>query len=374
MKITINKNNLLTPLKLVFNVVESNSVNPTFNRVLLKTINQNELALIGSNSFISIKTIIKEGLTIKETGGILVNGRILYSIISKIDNPELALELIDNSVLRISTPNFSSDINIYEENSYPNINFDFSGWDKLLLPTNFIKEIIYKLSNITSPLGKDNYYPVLKGILIDGARVDAQVEAISTDGVHLIYIKTPFNGSKFKIIVNAAIFKYITDLIDLDKEIIFYVQKNNLIIQIKDFLFSCRLIEGDYPSSIKAIEETKEFKFIVDKRKFINALEKGLIVGGGEKKPSIALQINVNKLKLTSRSVEWGSSYEELDIEGYTGDNIRLLLNIKTLSNLIKNIESEKIEFRFSNNAKPIAVLDQSNPNYFSIIMPIRNN
>jgi DNA polymerase-3 subunit beta len=244
----------------------------------------------------------------------------------------------------------------------------------LLLPTNFIKEIIYKLSNITSPLGKDNYYPVLKGILIDGARVDAQVEAISTDGVHLIYIKTPFNGSKFKIIVNAAIFKYITDLIDLDKEIIFYVQKNNLIIQIKDFLFSCRLIEGDYPSSIKAIEETKEFKFIVDKRKFINALEKGLIVGGGEKKPSIALQINVNKLKLTSRSVEWGSSYEELDIEGYTGDNIRLLLNIKTLSNLIKNIESEKIEFRFSNNAKPIAVLDQSNPNYFSIIMPIRNN
>jgi DNA polymerase III sliding clamp (beta) subunit (PCNA family) len=127
MKITINKNNLLTPLKLVFNVVESNSVNPTFNRVLLKTINQNELALIGSNSFISIKTIIKEGLTIKETGGILVNGRILYSIISKIDNPELALELIDNSVLRISTPNFSSDINIYEENSYPNINFDFSG-------------------------------------------------------------------------------------------------------------------------------------------------------------------------------------------------------------------------------------------------------
>ncbi|MDR3163576.1 MAG: DNA polymerase III subunit beta [Mycoplasmataceae bacterium] len=369
MKLTIEKKELNKSLRIISNVISNISTNPIFNCILLET-TDNKITIIGSNSLISVKNTISNGLNIESNGVALLNGKVFYNIVNKINATKVNLELIDNSVLRISADTFSFDINTQEKHTYPSINFDFTSYEKIVISSKFIKNVISKLSNTVSLT--ENFRTVLKGILIDSSRVNGQIEALSTDGVHLAYIKTNFNGPKFKIIINVQILKYINELIDQDQELNIYIQHNNLIIQVKDYLFSCRLIEGEYPSPTKAIEETKPLHFLIHKYKFLNALEKGLIVASTDKKPSVLLNITNNILKITCRSIELGTSYEELNIEGYQGEDIKISLNVNALLSLITNIEDNKIEFRFLSNITPIAVLDPKNTEYYSIILPIK--
>jgi DNA polymerase-3 subunit beta len=145
------------------------------------------------------------------------------------------------------------------------------------------------------------------------------------------------------------------------------------MIQINDSLLLCRLLEGTYPSAIKTIEGNNQFNFLVNKTDFINAIERGMIVASGDKKPSITINIQHDKLKLTCRSVECGASYEELDIQGNVNETITISLNAKLLLDLIKNINTEKAIFEFTSNNKPIIIKNENDTNYVSLILPIRN-
>jgi DNA polymerase-3 subunit beta len=97
-----------------------------------------------------------------------------------------------------------------------------------------------------------------------------------------------------------------------------------------------------------------------------------MVLASDEKKPSIMLNITDEGIKLTSRSVEFGSSFEQIPISNYSGQQINVTFNIKYLLDLIKNIESEEILIEFDTNTKPFIFKDKKTQNYTSLILPIR--
>jgi DNA polymerase-3 subunit beta len=208
--------------------------------------------------------------------------------------------------------------------------------------------------------------------LFDSTRLEGFVECVGTDGHHLSYLKTSFIGEKFKIIVSVENLRNITELINKDQEVIFYLQNKQLIIQIQQTLFNCRLIEGDYPSAIKAIEAPQQFQFSINKQELLNAIERGIVLASAEKKPSILCNITNNLIKISCRSIEYGSSYEEIPITNYTGSPINVSFNVKYLMDLIKNIDDSDVLFEFTESNKPFFIKDAKNPNYTSLILPIR--
>jgi DNA polymerase-3 subunit beta len=135
----------------------------------------------------------------------------------------------------------------------------------------------------------------------------------------------------------------------------------------------CRLIEGNFPSAIKTIEATNPYFFNINKNDLINAIDRGLILASGEKKPSVLLSINTNKIRITCRSIEYGSSYEEINTDTNLQEPINISLNAKLLFDLIKNIDHQNIRFEFTAATKPIIIKDQTDVNYTSLILPIRN-
>jgi DNA polymerase-3 subunit beta len=198
------------------------------------------------------------------------------------------------------------------------------------------------------------------------------VESIGTDGHHLSYLKQEYQGEKFKIIISVDILRTIEELLSNKKEILFYLKNKQLIIDINNILFNCRLLEGEYPSAIKALETQLQFHFLVNKQEIFNAIERGLVLASADKKPSVLFNINPDILKLSCRSIEYGSSYEEVVIKNFKSGSVSVSFNVKYLQNLIKNIDNNEILFQFTDGNKHFFVKDPNDVNYTSLILPIR--
>jgi DNA polymerase-3 subunit beta len=125
MKFTIEKSIFTQTLKSSVGILDAIITNPIMDCVLLEAVN-NQLIITSSNNSASLKNTIQTGIKVEKEGKALVKGRIIYNIVSKLKEKELSLEIIDSSILRINTATFSSDINVLDFFSYPNINFDYT--------------------------------------------------------------------------------------------------------------------------------------------------------------------------------------------------------------------------------------------------------
>jgi len=176
-----------------------------------------------------------------------------------------------------------------------------------------------------------------------------------------------------KVVISTDTLKVISNLIESNDNFIFYLSNNNVIIEVNNLLFSCRLLEGEYPSAIKAIESKNTYSIKVDKHELVDAIERGIVLATGDKKPSVLLDIDNQIMSISCRSIEYGSSYEQISVEGYKGEKINICLNVRYLMDLLKNINSKKVIIEFDSPNKPIIIKEENNEQYLSLILPIRN-
>ncbi len=108
----------------------------------------------------------------------------------------------------------------------------------------------------------------------------------------------------------------------------------------------------------------------------IDSINRGLVLlsSDNSKKPTVQMIINDKELNLNFKSIELGSCYEKINIEGYKGSNIQIILNIKYLLDLLKEIETDKIEFHFINERGPILIKEVNDKNFITLISPCGNN
>jgi DNA polymerase-3 subunit beta len=240
---------------------------------------------------------------------------------------------------------------------------------------NISKSFLTKIFNKIIPcINPNEQNPVLNGILLDTSRENGIIESVGTDGYHLAYVKDTYNGEKFKIIINIETIKQISELLtNNDESISLYLKNSQAIIEIKDSIMLCRLIEGTFPSAIKTIEAINPYYFNINKNDLINAVDRGLILASGEKKPSVLLNVSQNKIRITCRSIEYGSSYEEINTDTNLQESVSISLNAKLLFDLIKNVDHQDIRFELTSASRPIIIKDQTDSNYASLILPIRN-
>ncbi|MDR1234622.1 MAG: DNA polymerase III subunit beta [Mycoplasmataceae bacterium] len=368
MKFTIEKQKFINILKIPSSIIDSGGINPILMGILLECKN-NHLTIVSSNNNLSIKSSTQD-LKIEKEGKVLIHGKLLYNVINKLKETSITLEVVDNSIMRISTPSFSSDLILLDNFGYPSINFEYQDWTKCPINGDYLRKVVKKLLNTTN-ISNDRTTP-LNGILFDSTRLDGFVESIGTDGHHLSYLKQEYQGEKFKIIISVDILRTIEELLSNKKEILFYLKNKQLIIDINNILFNCRLLEGEYPSAIKALETQLQFHFLVNKQEIFNAIERGLVLASADKKPSVLFNINPDILKLSCRSIEYGSSYEEVVIKNFKSGSVSVSFNVKYLQNLIKNIDNNEILFQFTDGNKHFFVKDPNDVNYTSLILPIR--
>lgn len=375
MKFTINKESLLNKLKFCNEIVDSSSINPILSNLLIN-VNEDNIEFICSNQLISSKTTIKNNISISSTGSILIKTNLLFNIILKINEDKITFNLVDNSIVHISTDKFTLDLNVLESYSYPVINFSFENKNKITIS----KQLFNKITNKTSftVLESSDQTNIFTGINLNSSRLDNKIEVLSTDSYHLSYLQEDFTNDKFDITLSLKVVKLINSLLKESKSNCnFYLDQNNILFEINDTIISTRLLDGKYHSSpYKILQNTYPYSFTTSKKEMIDSINRGLVLlsSDNSKKPTVQMIINDKELNLNFKSIELGSCYEKINIEGYKGSNIQIILNIKYLLDLLKEIETDKIEFHFINERGPILIKEVNDKNFITLISPCGNN
>lgn len=383
MKFKIEKNELLKLLKFSEKIINENksNFNPILGFTYLK-ISKEESNAICSNGVTSGLFILDNSkIEIENEGSILIRPKLLINIVSKIKENKISLTKIDNSVLTINTETFNAQINIVDENSYPNISFDYATFKKFVLPYKVVNKINQKVS--WAALNSSEQTKILNGILFDSVTVPNHLSALATDSYKLAYLCEPIeNLEEFRFVLDTNILKILMDVgktENEDKPLTFYLDylnnNKNVLIKFDNMYLLNKTIEGNYPISVYNAFNIKEnTKIKMNKMELQTSLERGQSFVSNEKNPMVTLNIDEKGILVDFMSYELGSSQELVKVDEFNGHSLKISLNATFLLNLLRAIEESEINLDFESNTKPVVVYSEKDLTFKELVLPLRTN
>lgn len=372
MKFSIEKNVLLDCLKNINSLIDGNNINPSLSAVHIKS-NGDKLIFIATNGENSYQQTI-EGAQIKEGGDILIKARLLYNYISKIDQKNITINQIDEKILQISTPKYTSEINLMDSSSYPIINdFDFENMKKITIPYNDLLSIQQRVKPFVST-SYTNTNPSICGILFNPID-EKQIECVASDSFRMAYYKFNYTGDAIKFIIEPKAIDMAIEILtnNKNKSLDLYLSEKKCILKIENTLIQFSLFDKNiYPNIINAILSQPKNSFTLKLNDLSNSLNRGSVFVSNEQRPTANFKIQNKKLTIKFLSSDIGNSFEEIDLIDSTVDEFEVKLNEKLLLSLLNTIKGENITFHFNNANSPI-IISSENKSFLNLITPLRS-
>ena len=140
MKFKIQRDVLVNSLKNVNNFINNEAINPALSGVNIE-IKNSKLVISATDGSNTYREIISDVITEGE-GAILVKCKLLFNIVSRLDNTEITINQIDDAIIQISTqPKFSCELNLFDASLFPVIPYNYEGWNKITLTYDTIQNI-----------------------------------------------------------------------------------------------------------------------------------------------------------------------------------------------------------------------------------------
>lgn len=368
MKFLINKKDIFESIKISNSIVDNSVTTPYIQGMYIEAKN-NKIIIITSNGFISCKSEITENVKVIEEGNILVKSKVFTNIVSKLKNEEIHFEKVDNSVLKIKTQSFDSNINIMEAQEYPSINFNYTEWQEINIKPIVFKSILTKIMHSVS-IEKEKM-TILNGVCLESK--NNKLSIVGTDSKRLSYLSYDYQGPEFKIVIDTSVFSLISDIIDFNDDIKLYISNNNIMIKIRNFVFSTKMMDGEYPNVDAPIRSPRDNFVLVNKKEIVDALERGLVLAMAEKKPRVKLTFKEDNITVSFKSIELGNSEELVKTIDFGGNQLSLCFNASFVISLLKVIDNNNIRIYSSKENKPLVITDDNEPNFIQLLFPLRD-
>ncbi|MBQ0045324.1 MAG: DNA polymerase III subunit beta [Mycoplasma sp.] len=370
MKFTVKKNEIVSCLKNINSLIDSNNLNPTLSAVHIKAL-EGKLIFIATNGAAAYQQTITN-VEISKTGDILVKAKLLYSYLSKIDQDTITINQIDDRILQINTPKSSSEIILIDDSSFPILDFNYDGWKKTTITYDTLVNISQRVKPFTSsPFSNSNL--ATTGILFNPID-EKQMECVASDSFRMAYYKFDYLGDGARFIIEPKAIDMAVEILSSseNKTIDLYLNDKECILNLNSTLIKFSLFKDTYPNIIKAILSEQKYSFTVKLSELIHAINRGSVFVSNEQRPITNLKIEDGKLIIKSISNETGNSFEQVDISKSNVENFEIKLNQRLLITLLNIIKSDNISFNFNNTNAPI-VLSSNNPYFLNLIVPLRS-
>lgn len=368
MKLSFEKDSLMNGINIVLKAVPSKTTMPILECILIDA-TTNEIKLTGNDMELGIETKV-EGM-ILEKGKIALDAKLFSDIIRKLsgqDSPIL-IESDDkfNTIITCDKAIFKIQGKDGEEFTYiPHIERDHY----ISLSQFTLKEVIRQTIFSISPNDSNK---MMTGELIEVNGNELKV--VSLDGhrmaIRKVLLKDQYND--IKVIVPGKTLNEISKILsgDNESEVLIFFSSNHAMFEFDDTVVVSRLIEGEYFKVNQMLSSDYDTKVVVNKREFLDAIERAsILIRENDKKPII---INVNdegmQLKLNSA---FGTMDAEVNITKL-GNDIMIGFNPKFLIDALRIIDDEEVTLYMMNPKSPCFIKDDEEK-YIYLILPVNFN
>ena len=370
MNFKIAKSELISALSLSTRALSSTTPLPVLNGILFK-LDEDKLTLISSDSNISIKKVINKGdtstLIINEVGDIVIDGRFILEAVKKIDNDLINVEIIDGTLIKISGGKAEFKLNGMDANNYPNISFDTTNASEVKLETSILNNIINETAFACS---EKETKPALTGVNLKAE--DNILTVVATDSYRLATKKIELdNPENFNITIPAKYLSEVYHSLSSQDEVTMNIDKQKISFNFDDTIIETRLIDDEYPDTSKLIPNNFARKLVVSTKKMLSGLERSSFIKA-DGKNIVKLNINKDRIQLTTSNQEGFSSFEEIDVIEYDAEPLEISCHGVYLHDAIKAIGSDEINILFNDDSKPFIVKKENDDSLIQLISPYR--
>ena len=367
MNLTIAKEQLLTGLQAVQNVVSTRTTLPILSNVLLRAEKDN-VEFTATDLDVTIACSV--GAKVKQSGAATVPVRRLFGIVRELNGGEIDFEVDDKNVCSVRCGPSYYRIHGLGVDEFPPIS-KFKDDGKVSLQQEKLKAMLKKTSFAIST---DESRYVLNGVFV--CLKEQKMTMVATDGRRLALVdeevETP-GKSGAEIIMPAKAVNELTRLLQEKGEVEARVGENQASFALKDdkdfsVLLTTKLIEGNYPNYRQVIPSEVKERVQIVREEFLHALRRAEIMTS-EKANSIKLTFSKNNLAITANSPEVGEARETLAIN-YKGKEMAIAFNPKYLIEPLNALTEDEIFFELIDELSP-GVLKINGP-FLYVVMPMR--
>lgn len=370
---TVTRNDFLDGLNSLQNVTSKKGTLAILSNVLIET-TTGGLTLTGTDLEVGLRLFVPA--EIHGEGSLTLPAKKIFEIVRESGSEVISVEETDNSWVIIkaglSTYNLAGmpDDEYPEFPSYEEDNFlRFETYifleliDKIIYSIANEQENIYSLTSVLFEKEKTGDTNYLRMVSSDGHRLSIMQKDVAVDldtmqlnDVTLIPKKGVQEWKKFC---------EGRDTIEISFE------EKQLVLRDDNAVMVIRLKSGEFPqysAIVHAVELTNCLKInripFLESLKRINLFTEDIF-------HTISLQIEQNKLTLSSQNADLGNAKDEQTVS-YEGESLTLGFNCRYFIETLQVMESETVEAYINSNASPCLMKSEDDKGFTSVIMPMQ--
>jgi DNA polymerase-3 subunit beta len=345
MKIKISKEDLLTGIQTVQNIVSTKATLPILSNMLLEAKGQH-IKLNTTDLDVGISCEIP--VDVQEEGSITIPAKRFSDIVRELPSGEVEIHVKKNNQIDIEGENCRFKLIGLPKEEFPKFP-EFKDKEAVRIEQKVLKDMLRMTSFAVSH--EESRY-VLNGVLFEIS--DDVMRMVATDGRRLAKVekklKTPVKKEIAVIIPFKAIQEVLRNLHD-EGEVSFITGTNQILFDINGTLIATRIIEGEFPNYNQVIPKEASPKIKVSSQDLLYAIRRANLLATPDFQ-AVKLEVFSNKIVVSKTTPDVGESREEIPVE-YGGEELIVGFNPQFLIDVLKNVDAQTIPLELLGPDKP---------------------
>lgn len=372
MKIQIERIEFLKRLKVVEKTITENKIKPIISCAYIETRGDN-LFFCGTNLETTITTEMKCKEVI-ESGKIVFQHQLVEEYLKELKDEFVVFSEIDGNLV-IESSDSSSEFSLMNVEDFPKIlvDEDFSQKEEIFKINSIeLAEILEKVKYAASS-SSDN-------LSINCVRMENEnkkLKFITTDTYRLVYLEKEIEKINENIDVSIplntveALTKLLRSIESTD--ISFYFINRQIFFKMEEVLAISRIIDMSFPN-YKGILGNNSYnkKLTINAEVFLKMLKRITIFVRNNNETKYGATFYLEKKEMQVHGVNEVAKINEVLEVNYEGENIKIALNTKFLSDFVQTLNKNKditLEFIASNSS--VKIKEEEANDYLYVLMPL---
>ena len=365
MNIVCDKTLLSAAIDGVSKAVTMRSAIPVLEGILLKA-EGFQLTLTGYDLEMGIVTTIEAN--VKEPGEIVLNAKLLSSMISRMPAGQISILSADNGKTTIKSGVAEFEIQSMAATDFPDLP-NTGAEETLNIKTGVLRDMIERTLYAVS---QDEKKPAHTGELFEIS--PDKLTVVALDGYRRAIVERPVEAIKeIRIIVPSKTMNEVSHLLANDDEETVHISANRryVVFTTAGYTIMSRLIEGDFLNYESVIPKDRKTRVTVECKNFIDTIERAsLIITERLKNP---LRISFAEDRVTVRcQTPLGKVVDEFAPVSMEGDAVEIGFNNRYLLDALRFSKCEKMVLEINGPLSPVKLLPEDGKDFIYLVLPVR--
>ncbi len=310
--------------------------------------------------------------SVAKGGALTLPAKKLYEIVKALPETDVRIEEDKNGV-KVAADRFDSRMQTLPREDFPTLP-EAAGASRAALPRASVREMVAKTQFAIT--GEDTRYFLNGALFVLGSD---SMSLVATDGHRLALVTVPRAGGapdageETKVILPKKTLLELGKLLtEADGDIQFERGENHLFFDVGVRVLISRMIDGQFPAYERVIPKGNDKLIEFERERLTNAVKRVALLSN-ERSRAVKVEIDKNKVEVTSSSSEFGEAREQLAVD-YAGPAMTISFNAQYVLDFLNVVETDIVSLSLKDEVsqavmKPVGA---DGYDYTYVIMPMR--